>query len=225
MTTEKHTTLSDSWDDLEKNLKQRARLALVRFEQTRQKIDQKMTLMKTMSQDSAREVTHYAVKEAKEVFNTAKTEIMRVSVEGSISDLRHQAESRLQQFTDSLEQRREQEIAKNVEALRRRLMQRDEDRIAAKRVKEAGKVEARVEKLLTRLETMEQKTEESVPAASAALQLGLQMSKQVGVGKLARRAARQADEFSSEVNKTLREVLPRQQTTKKWDTRFPEDEE
>jgi hypothetical protein len=178
-----------------------------------------------MSQESAREATHYAVKEAKEVFNTAKTEIMRVSVEGSISDLRHQAESRLQQFTDSLEQRREQEIAKNVEALRRRLMQRDEDRIAAKRVKEAGKVEARVEKLLTRLETMEQKTEESVPAASAALQLGLQMSKQVGVGKLARRAARQADEFSSEVNKTLREVLPRQQNTKKWDTRFPEDEE
>ena len=64
-----------------------------------------------------------------------------------------------------------------------------------------------------------------MPAASAALQLGLQMSKQVGVGKLARRAARQADEFSSEVNKTLREVLPRQQTTKKWDTKFPEDEE
>ena len=64
-----------------------------------------------------------------------------------------------------------------------------------------------------------------MPAASAALQLGLQMSKQVGVGKLARRAARQADEFSSEVNKTLREVLPRQQTAKKWDTKFPEDEE
>jgi hypothetical protein len=47
MTTEKHSTLSDSWDDLEKNLKQRARLALVRFEQTRQKIDEKMALMKT----------------------------------------------------------------------------------------------------------------------------------------------------------------------------------
>jgi hypothetical protein len=53
-----------------------------------------------------------------------------------------------------------------------------------------------------------------VPAASAALQLGLQMSKQVGVGKLARRAARQADEFSSEVNKTLREVLPRHKLPK-----------
>jgi hypothetical protein len=162
MTTEKHSTFSDSWDDLEKNLKQRARLALVRFEQTRQKIDEKMALMKSISQESAREATHMAVKEAKEVFNTAKTEIMRVSVEGSISDLRHQAESRLQQFTDSLEQRREQEIAKNVEALRRRLMQRDEDRIAAKRVKEAGKVEARVEKLLTRLETMEQKKPKSL---------------------------------------------------------------
>mgnify|MGYP003381846713 FL=1 len=79
MTTEKHTTLS--WDDLEKNLKQRARLALVRFEQARQKIDQQMTLMKTMSQDSAREVTHFAVREAKGAFNTAKTEIMRVTPE------------------------------------------------------------------------------------------------------------------------------------------------
>ena len=95
MTTEKHSTFSDSWDDLEKNLKQRARLALVRFEQTRQKIDETMALMKTRSQESAREATHMAVKEAKEVFNSAKTEIMRVSVEGSISDLRHQAESRL----------------------------------------------------------------------------------------------------------------------------------
>jgi hypothetical protein len=57
-----------------------------------------------------------------------------------------------------------------------------------------------------------------------ALQLGLQVSKQVGMGKLARRAARQADEFSSEVNKTFREVMPRQ-SPKKWDTQFPEDEE
>ena len=44
------------------------------------------------------------------------------------------------------------------------------------------------------------------------------------MGKLARRAARQADEFSSEVNKTIREVMPRH-SQKKWDTQFPEDEE
>lgn len=224
MATEKPSTFAQSWDELEKSLTQKARLALVRFEQTRQKVDQKMAHMRAVSQDTAREAATMAVREAKGVFNTAKTEVMRINVETSISDLRHQAESRLQQFTDSLEQRREQEIAKNVEALRRRLMQRDEDRIAAKRVKEAGKVEARVEKLLNRLETIDQKTEDSAPA-SAALQLGLQMSKQVGVGKLARRAARQADELSSEVNKTLREVLPRQQSSKKWDTQFPEDEE
>ena len=62
-----------------------------------------------------------------------------------------------------------------------------------------------------------------MPAASMALQLGLQVSKQVGMGKLARRAARQADEFSSEVNKTIREVMPRH-SQKKWDTQFPEDE-
>jgi hypothetical protein len=143
--------VSDSWDDLEKNLKQRARLALVRFEQARQKIDETDDVNENHEPRLGARGNSFCGKEAKEAFNTAKTEIMRVSVEGSISDLRHQAESRLQQFTDSLEQRREQEIAKNVEALRRRLMQRDEDRIAAKRVKEAGKVEARVEKLLTRL--------------------------------------------------------------------------
>ena len=149
---------------------------------------------------------------------------MRVKIETSIADLRTQTEGRLQHFAESLEKRREEEVQKNVEALRRRLMQRDEDRIAARRVKEAGKVEASVEKLLNRLETIEQKTEDSVPAASMALQLGLQVSKQVGMGKLARRAARQADEFSSEVNKTFREVMPRQ-SPKKWDTQFPEDEE
>ena len=80
-------------------------------------------------------------------------------------------------------------------------------------------------KLLESIEFSRATSPKFLPAASAALQLGLQMSKQVGVGKLARRAARQADEFSSEVNKTLREVLPRQQTAKKWDTKFPEDEE
>ena len=215
MSADKPSLFADSWDDLEKMLKQKALLALEHFEQARHKVDETVALMKAVGQDSARE--------AKDAFQTAKREIMRVNVENSISDLRHQAENRLQHFAESLEQRREQEIAKNVEALRRRLMQRDEDRIAAKRVKEAGKVAASVEKLLTRLEPIEQKTEDPVPAASAALQLGLQVSKQVGMGKLARRAARQADEISSEVNKTLREVLPRQ-AAKKWDTQFPEDE-
>ncbi|MFO1391429.1 MAG: hypothetical protein U1E94_04315 [Agitococcus sp.] len=224
MSTDKPSLFADSWDDLEKTLKQKTRLALSRFEQTRQKIDQTVAQVRAISQDTAKEAASMAIREAKVAFNTAKTEVMRINVENSISDLRQQAELRLQQFSESLEQRREQEIAKNVEALRRRLMQRDEDRIAAKRVKEAGKVEARVEKLLHRLETIEQKTEDTA-AASAALQLGLQVSKQVGVGKLARRAARQADELSSEVNKTLREVLPRQKSTKQWDTKFPEDEE
>lgn len=223
MTTDKNNRFVDSWDDLEKTLKKQTRLALNRFEKTRQKIDQTVAQVRAISQDTAKEAASMAIREAKVAFNTAKTEVMRINIENSITDLRQQAELHLQQFSDSLEQRREQEIAKNVEALRRRLMQRDEDRIAAKRVKEAGKVEARVEKLLNRLETIEQKTEDTA-AASAALQLGLQVSKQVGVGKLARRAARQADELSNEVNKTLREVLPRQKSTKQWDTKFPEDE-
>ncbi|HNN29001.1 MAG TPA: hypothetical protein PKL36_08130 [Agitococcus sp.] len=217
MRAEKTPLLPETWDDLEKILKQKAELALDRIEQALQKVDETVALVKAVGQDSAQ----LAVKEAKEAFLLAK----RVDVEKNIKDLRKQAEDRIQEFADSLEQRREQEIAKQVEALRKRLMQRDEDRIVARRVKEAGKVEARVEKILTRLESIEQKTEESVPAASAALQLGLQVTKQVGVGKLARRAARQADELSHEVNKTLREVLPRQQTGKKWDTQFPEDEE
>lgn len=217
MRAEKTPLLPETWDDLEKILKQKAELALDRIEQALQKVDETVALVKAVGQDSAQ----LAVKEAKEAFLLAK----RVDVEKNIKDLRKQAEDRIQEFADSLEQRREQEIAKQVEALRKRLMQRDEDRIVARRVKEAGKVEARVEKILTRLENIEQKTEESVPAASAALQLGLQVTKQVGVGKLARRAARQADELSHEVNKTLREVLSRQQTGKKWDTQFPEDEE
>ena len=216
MSTERTPLLPETWDELEKILKQKAESALERIEQALHKVDETVALVKAVGQDSAQ----LAVKEAKDAFLLAK----RVDVEQSIKDLRKQAEGRIQEFADSLEQRREQEIAKQVEALRKRLMQRDEDRIVARRVKEAGKVEARVEKILTRLEKIEQKTEESVPAASAALQLGLQVSKQVGVGKLARRAARQADELSNEVNKTLREVLPRQQT-KKWDTQFPEDEE
>ena len=216
MRAEKTPLLPETWDDLEKILKQKAELALDRIEQALQKVDETVALVKAVGQDSAQ----LAVKEAKEAFLLAK----RVDVEKNNKDLRKQAEDRIQEFADSLEQRREQEIAKQVEALRKRLMQRDEDRIVARRVKEAGKVEARVEKILTRLESIEQKTEESVPAASAALQLGLQVTKQVGVGKLARRAARQADELSNEVNKTLREVLPRQ-PSKKWDTQFPEDEE
>lgn len=216
MSAEKTPLLPETWDELEKLLKQKAESALERIEHALQKVDETVALVKAVGQDSAQ----LAVKEAKEAFLLAK----RVDVEKSINDLRKQAEGRIQEFADSLEQRREQEIAKQVEALRKRLMQRDEDRIVARRVKEAGKVEARVEKILTRLESIEQKTEESVPAASAALQLGLQVGKQVGVGKLARRAARQADELSNEVNKTLREVLPRQQA-KKWDTQFPEDEE
>lgn len=216
MSAEKTPLLPETWDELEKLLKQKAESALERIEHALQKVDETVALVKAVGQDSAQ----LAVKEAKEAFLLAK----RVDVEKSINDLRKQAEGRIQEFADSLEQRREQEIAKQVEALRKRLMQRDEDRIVARRVKEAGKVEARVEKILTRLESIEQKTEESVPAASAALQLGLHVSKQVGVGKLARRAARQADELSNEVNKTLREVLPRQQA-KKWDTQFPEDEE
>lgn len=216
MSAEKTPLLPETWDELEKILKQKAESALERIEHALQKVDETVALVKAVGQDSAQ----LAVKEAKEALLLAK----RVDVEQSIKDLRKQAEGRIQEFADSLEQRREQEIAKQVEALRKRLMQRDEDRIVARRVKEAGKVEARVEKILTRLESIEQKTEESVPAASAALQLGLQVGKQVGVGKLARRAARQADELSNEVNKTLREVLPRQQA-KKWDTQFPEDEE
>lgn len=215
MSAEKTPLLPETWDELEKILKQKAESALERIEHALQKVDETVALVKAVGQDSAQ----LAVKEAKEAFLLAK----RVDVEKSINDLRKQAEGRIQEFADSLEQRREQEIAKQVEALRKRLMQRDEDRIVARRVKEAGKVEARVEKILTRLESIEQKTEESVPAASAALQLGLHVSKQVGVGKLARRAARQADELSNEVNKTLREVLPRQ-PSKKWDTQFPEDE-
>ena len=185
MRAEKTPLLPETWDDLEKILKQKAELALDRIEQALQKVDETVALVKAVGQDSAQ----LAVKEAKEAFLLAK----RVDVEKNIKDLRKQAEDRIQEFADSLEQRREQEIAKQVEALRKRLMQRDEDRIVARRVKEAGKVEARVEKILTRLENIEQKTEESVPAASAALQLGLQVTKQVGVGKLARRAARQAD--------------------------------
>ena len=137
----------------------------------------------------ARDAAQRTVYEAREAFKRAKSDWMRVKIETSIADLRTQTEGRLQHFAESLEKRREEEVQKNVEALRRRLMQRDEDRIAARRVKEAGKVEASVEKLLNRLETIEQKTEDSVPAASMALQLGLQVSKQVGMGKLARRAA------------------------------------
>ncbi|PTQ89346.1 hypothetical protein [Agitococcus lubricus] len=213
--------ISESWEDLEKLVKQKAEQTLNRLDEARLRLDDAIASAKAAGHESARE----AVKEAKEAFKLAKSDWMRVKVETSIADLREQTEKRLQVFAESLEKRREQEIEKNVEALRRRLLQRDEDRIAAKRVKEAGKVEASVEKLLNRLESIEKKTEDSVPAASIALQLGLQVSKQVGMGKLARRAARQADELSVEVNKTLREVLPRHQTQKKWDTQFPEDEE
>lgn len=219
-----HSYLPDSWEELEKMLRHKAAQTLEGLEQARQRLDEAVAVAKSVGQESAREATQRAKHEAREAFKRAKSEWMRVKIETSIADLRTQTEGRLQSFAESLERRREEEVQKNVEALRRRLMQRDEDRIAARRVKEAGKVEASVEKLLNRLETIEQKTEDSVPAASMALQLGLQVSKQVGMGKLARRAARGADEFSSEVNKTFREVMPRQ-AHKKWDTQFPEDEE
>lgn len=224
MTEEKHSFLAESWDDLEKLVRQKAEQTMSRLEQARQRLDETMMMARTVGQDSAREAAQLAAREAKEAFRLAKSDWMRVKIETSIADLRHQTEERLQHFAESLEKRREEEIEKNVEALRRRLLQRDEDRIAARRVKEAGKVEASVEKLLNRLENIEKKTEDAVPAASMALQLGLQVSKQVGMGKLARRAARQADELSVEVNKTLREVLPRH-PQRKWDTQFPEDEE
>ena len=219
-----HSFFPESWEELEKMLRQKADQTLEGLEQARQRLDDAVERVKIVGQDSARDAAQRTVYEAREAFKRAKSDWMRVKIETSIADLRTQTEGRLQHFADSLEKRREEEVQKNVEALRRRLMQRDEDRIAARRVKEAGKVEASVEKLLNRLETIEQKTEDSVPAASMALQLGLQVSKQVGMGKLALRAARQADEFSSEVNKTFREVMPRQ-SPKKWDTQFPEDEE
>ena len=95
-----HSFFPESWEELEKMLRQKADQTLEGLEQARQRLDDAVERVKIVGQDSARDAAQRTVYEAREAFKRAKSDWMRVKIETSIADLRTQTEGRLQHFAD-----------------------------------------------------------------------------------------------------------------------------